>query len=241
MLAPMLLKKKALGINTVLLLKFTGGKVTDISGRHQPVVVGSPSYSTNTTKFGTSFLPTAAGQRISITDNLSDFLFTPNQAFTFELWARFNSWPPFGGGSVNPIFSMFNSTSPGSTGGWRYGIQYSSSGNATIYNQSLAAQSIYASSADATAYWQHLALCRDTNNNFAYYINGCVRGTTPPYSNNATWIADILEIGGSVALPGVCNAFIEEVRVSRVRRYTGSNTSAEWTNFSAPGPFNTVD
>jgi hypothetical protein len=240
MQASMLMKKKTIGVNTVLLLKFAGSAVHDISGRHTPSVIGTPTFSTSSAKFNTA-VKLGANQRISIIDTLSDFLFTPNQPFTFELWANFSTWTPTGGGSINPIMSMFNSASPGSVGGWRYGMQYSSSGNATIYNQSVGAQSIYASSPDNINYWQHLALCRDASNNFAYYINGCVRGTSPPYTNNATWIADVLDIGGSSVIGGVCNAWIEEVRVSRVRRYTGSNTTGEWTNFSAPGPFNTVD
>lgn len=230
----MMSKKK--GTNTVLLLRFNGGVVTDVSGRHSPSVIGGPGFSTTNAKFNTAVSFNAANQRISITDALSDFLFSPTQAFTFEMWAKFNSWTPSGGGSKNTMFGTFSSSSPGTVGGNRYSMLYSSSGNATIYNQSAASNTIFASSPDSTGAYHHYALCRDTAGNLAYYIDGIVRGATPPYTDNNTWIADVLDIGGSTAFNSTPNAYFEEIRVSRVRRYTGSNIGG--ANFTLPSsPF----
>ncbi|BAQ02611.1 hypothetical protein AVU38_gp083 [Ralstonia phage RSL2] len=230
----MMSKKK--GINTVLLLRFNGNVVVDASGRHSPSVVGGPGFSTTNAKFNTALSLNGANQRITIADALSDFLFNPTQAFTFEMWAKFNSWTPSGGGSQNTMFGMFKTSSPGTVGGNRYSMNYSSSGNATIYNQSSASNLIYASSPDTTGVYHHYALCRDTSGNIAYYIDGIVRGATPPYTDNNTWIADVLDVGGSSAFNSTPNAYFEEVRVSRVRRYTGGNLGA--ANFTLPsGPF----
>lgn len=144
-----------------------------------------------------------------------------NSNWTIEYWLRAAST------SSNPtIFDTRSGT--GDTSG--YSDYINSSGKFVIFMNS--SDRITSSTTISTNTWYHIAIVRDSSKDIKLYINGTNEGST--YNHTANMTSDDWIIGRNVNSSTFLNGYVDEVRVSKIARYTANFTAptAAFTNDS---------
>lgn len=136
---------------------------------------------------------------------LADFVFTKNDEFTIEQWQYVNDfgydcWLIGKGGDTSSCFKTYTSNSYLQTEG-----NYISAATTAVM---------------AAKTWQHVAIVQHAGV-IKVYVNGVVKLATVANANFGT-IASLLTFGGGSSLQISCNGYIDQMRVSRVARYTAN-------------------
>lgn len=165
--------------NTKLLLNFTNAAIADLTRQNLFNTVGTAQVSTTQKKYGTASVSLPAGTNAGSLLSGSTQVVTTTGPFTWECWFYsldnskwHNLWidPYYGYGtvihavSVNPTFGF-------SWFSWRTGF---SNIGAFATNQSVTLNT-----------WTHLAITRDSNNVWRFFINGVLQSYT---ATSAIWI-----------------------------------------------------
>jgi hypothetical protein len=202
--------------NTALLLNFTNGQIVDSAAGSNLETIGSAQISTSVRRVGTG----------SISFNGStDWLVIPaspaqalgTSAFTVEAWVYMTATA-----GTKPIFD--NRGSGASATGFSFFVNASSQLCVFTNNAATGTSSVTLS----TNTWTHVALVRTGTgtNQTTYYINGVARGTITLSGNFTDPLTSVSRVGASVAgepWPGN----IDDLRVTRMARYTGTFTPPE--------------
>lgn len=196
-------KATPVAVNTLLLMRAKDG-VKNLANATQALTpVGSFGVTSAQSKFGTDGSFNCTGGRIDV-GTASDYNFPAGQDFTIEFWVYNTSY----GGNLWWISKGTGTTSCLKT--------YQTS----IYLQT---QSTYASAASSSIYpasrWAHWALCR-SGTKTVLYVDGVAKLTL----NDSSAFGDpqqILRIGG---YEGYSLAYFDQIRVSKIARYTGPFT-----------------
>lgn len=204
-------------------LQATSLAAATVSRTAQTFTTNTASISSVQKKFGTSSLLAEGGTNRFTINGLSD------TTWTYECWARF--------GSLNPnqynaaIFGSADSTPSQIPGGLTlYGNNIM-----TIENNAQSNMDFVLGVTLAVNTWHHIALTKNSNI-FKLFINGTQRG------GNKTFNGTIFPTGGRVQIgrnnlesdgwPSPSTSYIDEVRLSKIVRYTADFTpaTAEFTN-----------
>ena len=204
--------------NTSLLLNFTNAGIVDQTGKNVLETVGNVQVDTAVKKFGTGSLEF---------DGTGDYLVAPssseltlNADFTIEGWAYVNA-------SGNYRFLTLGDSASAT------GIEiYFGNGSWLVYSNNATR---ITGSAVVREVWIHLAVVR-SGSTVTLYVNGSASGST--WSSSASFSGRLF-VGAEFynnSLLADTNGFIDDLRISKVAKYTG--------NFSVPdAPFalTTVD
>lgn len=173
--------------------------------------INSPLLSTSFGKFGSSSFNCISGYvGVGAT---SDFVFTKNDEFTIEQWQYINSfgsncWFIAKGGNTNSCFKTASDN--------RAYLQ--TEGNSV---------SAVTTSIMAEKVWQHVAIVQKAGF-IKVYINGVAKLSVAANANFGT-LSALLSFGGGSLLKFSCNGYIDQMRLSRIARY-----SADFTPPSQP-------
>ena len=214
--------------NTSLLLSMTNGAIFDNAMMNDLETAGNAQISTSVKKYGTGSLYfDGTGDYLKAPSNFNLLSITP---FTVEFW--FNTTAT----TQNTCFV----SNEGSSGGGFAIMLNSASSNGIIQVYNGASGLINQTS---TSYrdgsWHHLALVRDSSGS-RLYLDGTQAGSTT--SSQATTSFDNTTpqpwaIGTSLPFSGRDYVgYIDEVRVSKYARYTGSSFTPPTAAFSDTGP-----
>jgi hypothetical protein len=213
--------------NTSLLLNYTNAGILDNAMMNDLETVGNAQISTSVKKYGTGSIAF---------DGSGDYLttsLTPNLQlagdFTVECWtnliSRLNTQPA--------IFSNYNSYT---TGGLALFAGHGSA-SSTQYQVAINGASfptIQSTTAISYNTWVHLAVVRSSGV-ITLYVNGVANGT---YSTTAALngVGSLFAIGTSLDNVANCyiNGYIDDLRISKVARYT-ANFTAPTTAFADKG------
>ena len=215
--------------NTSLLLSTTNGAIIDNAMMNSLKTVGNAQISTSVVKFGTgSMYFDGTGDYIKAPSNFNLLSITP---FTVEFW--FNTTAT----TQNTCF--VSNESSGGGGGFAILLNSASSnGIIQVYNgaSGLINQT---STSYRDGSWHHLALVRDSSGS-RLYLDGTQAGSTT--SSQATTSFDATTpqpwaIGTSLPFSGRDYVgYIDELRVSKYARYTGSSFTPPTQAFPNTGP-----
>jgi len=215
--------------NTSLLLSTINGAIIDNAMMNSLKTVGNAQISTSVVKFGTgSMYFDGTGDYIKAPSNFNLLSTTP---FTVEFW--FNTTA-----TLQNTCLISNESSSG--GGGLGVLMNSSTSNGIIQVYNGASGLIHATSSsyrDGT--WHHFALVRDSSGS-RLYLDGTQVGSTNASQASTSfdsappqpWV-----IGSSIAFAGRDYVgYIDEVRVSKYARYTGSSFTVPTVAFLNTGP-----
>lgn len=172
--------------------------------------VGTISVSTSDKKFGAGsmYLNAVGNARIATS---TDFIWGANGAFTYEGWYKFKD-----------IFATQFLFDQRTASGTAAPIVYYSSGN--IYYYTAGAQKITGSWTPGTTNYYHIALSSDGTDT-KLFVDGTQVGST--YSDTNTYVqGGDIAIGADYANTSRFSGWIDEFRVSNVRRYSANFTSS---------------
>jgi hypothetical protein len=202
-------RRVATAVNTLLLVHFDGN-FADAVGATTLAASSGAAIDTSNVIFGTGSLSTGASGKVDAnTADSAKFLFTAGKPFTYELFLKATAsmsgataglicaW------TLNSAFAVwFNSGS--------FGIRFN--------NGATDVQAAYNPPVGTAV---HLAVCRDSSNNVSVYAAGN-RIASGTFSANMLTNAS-LQIGyvGGFGLQA-SNARIDEVRISKIARYSGA-------------------
>ena len=205
--------------NTALLLSYTNAAILDNAMMNDLETVGNAQISTSVKKYGTGSLAF---------DGTGDYLI-PNSAssnlvlglgsgdFTVEFWVYFNS----GLGSDIVLYDG----RPLSTNG-AYPTLYVNSSSQLSYVVS-SSDRITSASAFSTSTWYHIAVAR-SGTSTKMFVNGTQVGST--YTDSTNYLSasrrPTIGINGFNETAAALNGYIDDLRISKVARYTA--------NFTAP-------
>ena len=199
-----------------LLLNFTNAGIYDATSKNDLETVGNAQISTTQSKWG--------GSSMSF-DGTGDYLLMPSSQlnafgtgdFTIEMWFYLNN--------TSAIQALYDSR-PTSTDGAYSFIYVNAGGTAIIYDVS-AGTRITGTATVSTSTWHHLAISR-SGTSTKMFFNGTQVGSTYTDSTNYLVGTSRPAIGSSGFSLGTypLNGYIDDLRVSRVARYTA--------NFTAP-------
>lgn len=215
--------------NTSLLLSTTNGAIIDNAMMNSLKTVGNAQISTSVVKFGTgSMYFDGTGDYLKAPSNFNLLSITP---FTVEFW--FNT-------TATLQYTCLISNESSSGGGGFAVLMNSSTSNGIIQVYNGASGLIHATSSsyrDGT--WHHFALVRDSSGS-RLYLDGTQVGSTNASQASTSfdsappqpWV-----IGSSIAFAGRDYVgYIDEVRVSKYARYTGSSFTVPTVAFLNTGP-----
>jgi hypothetical protein len=196
--------------NTVLLMHFNGTDgqttTTDEVG-HVPTMSGGAVLTATQAKFGTTSLKVIASGAICSVPDAPELQFPAGNDFTIEFWSFINA---AGGDTV------FLSK------GGRTFLEYFTTFLQCALDGSQPGQNLINSvSGLSTAVWQHIAMCRQ-GTTWRFFINGALVATA---TSTGTWgvNSSAFSIGGVLGTSNI-NAYIDELRISKVARYTAAFT-----------------
>ena len=201
--------------NTQLLLNMADGQAIDSAAQNNLTLYGNANTSTDQAKFGDTSLHL---------DGTGDYVIKYAQdisgtgAFTVEMFLRL--------AAVGAV-QVFYDTRPGGTNG-KYPMLFVNSNNTLNYyvttnNRITSSETLSANT------WYHIALCR-SGTSTKLFLNGTQVGSTYSDSHNYVDSGQTYLGRSSFADEFPTNGFIDEIRFSKMARYT--------SNFTAPSePF----
>jgi hypothetical protein len=210
-------------VSLLLHMDGTGNTFTDSSGTPKTITAsGNATQSTAQSQFG--------GKSAAF-DGTGDWIATNTSAgltfgtgdFTIEFWAR-----PTGSQPVNPRIIGNLSANAFSTGDWAltqnigfglYAFEYNSGGSPIV--------SLGSSLTDDT--WAHVAIVR-SGSDWSMYKDG-TRVSTNTFSGSLDTGTRRLVIGSSGSTIEAWNGYIDELRVTKAARYTGSTITVPTAAF----------
>ena len=211
--------------NTVLLLNYTNAGITDAAAKNVLETAGNAQISTTQSKFGgSSMYFDGTGDSLDI-NNTQLGIFSSGD-FTIECWIYFNALPGSGsssqiidfrgfgvGTNVAPCLSLYNASGT-------YNIRFES-GSSVIADRSVSV---------STGTWYHLAAVRSSGN-VSIYWNGTISGTAFSLTTNYSTGYPV-RIGAYTSSVSVLNGYIDDLRVTRFARYTGSTITVPTAAFA---------
>lgn len=203
--------------NTLALLHFDSGVLTDVAGKYTWVARATPRLDTSLKKFGSASLDTRMGN-IAARDDTA-FSFPSGAAFTMEAWIYVTT---YNGGSYQAIFAKWAHNA-----GTNYMIKISNDGCLQFIMSDSVTEVAKSTTKVPLNQWVHIAIARDTDNIARAFINGILAIT---YSGNifsGSWPFGICGPGGGSTY--YTGFFVDEVRISNVCRYYGNFTPPEYT------------
>jgi Concanavalin A-like lectin/glucanases superfamily len=213
-------------VTSVVLMHFDGTNgsttFTDVYGHPFSAYTGSPTLSTTQAKFGPSSLSVGSASAGISTSSASDLTIGAGD-FTWECWF----YPTNPGAGTQRVISQ-------QTDGVTFALLRISSGTkieAVFSNLSNTTLFSLVGTTTITANtWHHGAVCRSGSNAYVF-LDGNLEASTASASGTIGG-APPLAIGGYQAGAGpteLFNGFIDELRISKIARYTAS--------FTPSGPF----
>jgi hypothetical protein len=200
--------------NTLALLHFDSGVLTDAVGKYTWVTRGTPTLNTSNKKFGAASLDTHNGN-IAASDR-NAFSFPSGAAFTMEAWVYSTGFNR----TNNQLFAKWahgNSTN--------YFVNIENSEYLVFYNSG-PSEVARSSKTVPLNKWVHIAVSRDTSNVARGFIDGKL---VMSYSGNIFAGSLPFSIGGSGAgATAYAGYLFDEVRISNVCRYYGDFTPPEF-------------
>jgi len=164
-------------------------------------------------KFGsTSLYCDGTNDSIEVSDS-SDFAFTGD--YTVEFWVYFNGTP-----SNNTHFAGQGTDSAAN---FAFFFRCDSGGNFSAGTSNGSTQRLITSSTDMTNAWHHVALVKN-GTSMKLYIEGTSEGTPVTHSDIVQNVSYPFEFGGGNNSNSHVNAWFDEIRISKVARYTGNFT-----------------
>lgn len=201
--------------NTLALLHFDSGVVTDAAGKHTWVTRGNPTLNTSNKKFGVASLNTPNGN-IALSDG-NAFSFSSGVPFTMEAWVYLTAYPSVYYGVLFSKWSHGHRTD--------FYIYITSSGYISFMDSALRDVATSSKTVPLNK-WVHIAFSRDTNNVTKGFIDG---ESVMSYSGNIFTGSIPFAIGGSGdGRQASASYLIDEVRISNVCRYYGNFTPPEF-------------
>ena len=197
--------------NTKLLLNMADGKAFDSAAQNDMVLSGNANTSTDQAKFGdTSLHLDGSGDFAYLTDPSVGHFIAGN--FTAECW----------------VYPTASPSQPIIMGQWSgsnsWAIQMSNNSSRYLRFLTSATGDTVSSTAVALNQWSHVALVRN-GSAFAIYLNGTSVATASS-SNALLASGNALSIGANLSGGQPYTGYIDEVRISKMARYT--------SNFTAP-------
>ena len=197
--------------NTKLLLNMADGKAFDSAAHNDMVLSGNANTSTDQAKFGdTSLHLDGSGDFAYLTDPSVGHFIAGN--FTAECW----------------VYPTASPSQPIIMGQWSgsnsWAIQMSNNSSRYLRFLTSATGDTVSSTAVALNQWSHVALVRN-GSAFAIYLNGTSVATASS-SNALLASGNALSIGANLSGGQPYTGYIDEVRISKMARYT--------SNFTAP-------
>ena len=208
--------------NTKLLLHFNGTNgattTTDDNGSGRTaktMTMTQSSLSTTQTKFGTASLKVDGTGADYVSTPDSDDWDLQTAPRTFEAWVYINSFTNISRNSPNHLPKLMGHQDQGGTTWWSFGpntdqgmtLYYWSGGNNWFHSTATNL---------TTGVWYHMALIT-TSTSAKVYVDG-VEYVSSSFANTPTKGNSIFSIGADFGQS--MNAYIDEVRVSHVNRYT---------------------
>ena len=197
--------------NTKLLLNMADGKAFDSAAQNDMVLSGNANTSTDQAKFGnTSLHLDGSGDFAYLADPAVGHFIAGN--FTAECW----------------VYPTASPSQPIIMGQWSgsnsWAIQMSNNSSRYLRFLTSATGDTVSSTAVALNQWSHVALVRN-GSAFAIYLNGTSVATASS-SNALLASGNALSIGANLSGGQPYTGYIDEVRISKMARYT--------SNFTAP-------
>ena len=201
--------------NTSLLLNFNNGNVIDSSGSNVITTVGDARTDISNTA------PLSSSTGSLYFDGNGDYLVVPNNQqlsfesgpFTIEFW-----WRPASNSVNYDIMGKF---------GTEWILQYRSSdigvgrGFRFAFNTSVTVDFSYTGLPINT--WSHIALSKDSLNDYRLFVNSIQVGTTIRNATAITKTATDLWIGRTAGNASVLNGYIDDLRITKgIARYTNN-------------------
>ena len=201
--------------NTSLLLNFNNGNVIDSSGSNVITTVGDARTDISNTA------PLSSSTGSLYFDGNGDYLVVPNNQelsfesgpFTIEFW-----WRPASNSVNYDIMGKF---------GTEWILQYRSSdigggrGFRFAFNTSVTVNFSYTGLPINT--WSHIALTKDSLNDYRLFVNSIQVGTTIRNATAITKTTTDLWIGRTVGNTDVLNGYIDDLRITKgIARYTNN-------------------
>jgi hypothetical protein len=210
--------------NTALLLNFTNAGVVDATAKNVLETEGNAQISTSVSKFG--------GGSISFDGNGDYLLFPASNLYRFgtgPLTVEFWFYPL--SSLTNAGIVDMRASSASNTGLLIRQGDGSSSGTVIYCWLGSPASTTAATQTGLNInQWNHIAVVRDNSNNLTVYVNGS--GGTPVARSIDLTDTNCLvgAFNGATSSPNAINGYIDDLRISRMARYTA--------NFTAPtAPF----
>jgi hypothetical protein len=214
--------------NTSLLLNYTNAGILDNAMMNDLETVGNAQISTSVKKYGTGSLAfDGTGDYLIPNSSASNLVLGLGSGdFTVEFWVYFNS----GLGSDIVLYDG----RPLSTNG-AYPTLYVNSSSQLSYVVS-SADRITSASAFSTSTWYHIALAR-SGTSTKMFVNGTQVGST--YTDSTNYLSasrrPTIAINGFNETAAALNGYIDDLRISKVARYT-ANFTAPTSAFADKGP-----
>jgi hypothetical protein len=197
--------------NTNTLLNFTNAGIFDNAMINNLETVGNAQISTSVKKYGTGSM---------YFDGTGDALYATSQAttfgtgdFTLEFWIYFNA---VNNSTTKFVYDMRNSGS--TTASF---LAQESNNTWTYWNGAGSVLSTgFTSSTFAATTWTHVAICRSSGTT-KFFVNGTQTGSVADTSSYAN---STLVFGARYNYANELNAYIDDLRISKVARYTANFT-----------------
>lgn len=200
--------------NTLALLHFDSGVLTDVAGKYTWATRGTPTLNTSNKKFGEASLDTHNGN-IVVNGGGGMINFPSGTAFTMEAWVYLTAYP-----SAIDYGNLFSK--------WRHGLGtdfmmgIAETGKLTLRYSSYTYIGGESTEKVPLNEWVHIAIARDTTGPARAFING---KTAFLYSQGYFDGGCSFAIGGSgEGRLAHTQYLIDEVRISNVCRYTENFT-----------------
>ena len=199
--------------NTTMLLSCTNGKIIDQTSSMNISTFSGAKLSTNQEQFGaSSILLNGTTDYISQVGQLPGF---GKGDFTIECWIYLNS--------TSGTQSLFDQRPAGTASNANYATLAYTSNSLNYYT---GAGLVITGGALNAGQWYHVALCRSSGST-KLFVDGVQKGST--YTDSQTYVngtnRPIIGADGNNPATSFFNGYIDELRVSRVARYTANFTS----------------
>jgi hypothetical protein len=197
--------------STQMLMSYTNAGIFDNAMMNDLETVGNAQISTSVKKYGTGSM---------YFDGTGDALYATSQAttfgtgdFTLEFWIYFNA---VNNSTTKFVYDMRNSGS--TTASF---LAQESNNTWTYWNGAGSVLSTgFTSSTFAATTWTHVAICRSSGTT-KFFVNGTQTGSVADTSSYAN---STLVFGARYNYANELNAYIDDLRISKVARYTANFT-----------------
>ena len=204
--------------NTLVLLSGTNSGIQDATGKNDIVTVGSAKTQANTVKFGSGAMYFDGGAFLGLPSGSPSLLQWYSGSCTIEYWINPQTFTQ--GGQSDPV--IVGNMQYNSTGNyWSFGPI--SSGVVKFYYYNGSQQYIVTTATISTNTWTHLAFVNNAGS-LTIYINGVSSATGTISGTPQSGV----QSGYGIVVGGTNNSYftgyIDELRISKVARYTGNFT-----------------